>query len=134
MKAGQRAKNGSFARVLIVDDNSDAAQTTGMWLELKGHQVDVLIDGTKCLSQFDSFDPHVLLLDIAMPTVSGYDLAKIIRSQPKFDKLAIIAISGYADAEHARRSLDSGCNQHFAKPVDLNQLNEVIATALQDSG
>ncbi len=65
-------------RVLIVDDNSDAAKTMGMWLRYKGHLVEVVIDSTKCISSLEAFDPDVLLLDIAMPGISGYDLAKQI--------------------------------------------------------
>lgn len=76
LNPAQTAKNGSIARVLIVDDNSDAARTTGMWLELRGHKVVVLTDSTQCLSRLDSFSPDVLLLDIAMPNLSGYDLAQ----------------------------------------------------------
>src|ERR1700678_3074925 len=123
MDPEQRAKNGSLPRVLIVDDNSDAAETMGMWLELNGHKVVVVIDGKECLSQLETFSPDVLLLDIVMPGISGYDLATRIRAQPKFAKLPIIAISGYADGEHVRRSIASGCDHHFVKPVDLLLLN-----------
>ena len=133
MNPEQTARNGSLARVLIVDDNSDAAQTTGMWLELNGHKVIFVIDSKKCLSQLETFNPDVLLLDIAMPEISGYDLAKKIRAQPRFEKLPIIAISGYADGKHMQRSIASGCDHHLVKPVDLPFLNEVIGREFQKS-
>jgi CheY-like chemotaxis protein len=125
--------NRQIIRVLVVDDNSDAAHTTGMWLELSGHKVDVLTHSVECLPHLETFNPDVLLLDIAMPGISGYDLAKQIRSQPKFDRLVIFAVSGYGDAPHVQRSIDCGCDPHLVKPVDLHVLKEVIASEVQKS-
>ncbi|HEX4144765.1 MAG TPA: response regulator [Pirellulales bacterium] len=132
MNSGKAAENGSVARVLIVDDNSDAAKTTGMWLELTGHDVDVVVDASECLSHLEAFNPDIVLLDIAMPGISGYDLAKKIRLNPRFENLPIIAISGFADQGHAQMSMAAGCNQHLAKPVDLHALKDVIAEKVQN--
>jgi two-component system, chemotaxis family, CheB/CheR fusion protein len=132
MTPGQRTQDHPAIRVLIVDDNSDAAQTTGMWLELSGCKVDVLTDGTKCLPHLVSFNPDVLLLDIGMPDISGYELADQIKSRPEFETLPIIAISGYADAEHMQRSIAYGCSRHLIKPVDLQVLNDIIIQEIQN--
>jgi CheY-like chemotaxis protein len=118
----EKTSNGQAARILIVDDNFDAANTTRMLLEYSGHRAEILIDGRECLSRMASFNPDVVLLDIAMPGISGYDLAKQVRSQPQFEKLPIIALSGYADGEYVQRSLDFGCNRHLIKPVFLDVL------------
>jgi CheY-like chemotaxis protein len=128
-----RAKAGSLARVLIVDDNADAAVSLGLLLEFNGYAVDVVTEATACQSHLESFKPDILLPDIAMPRISGYELVSRIRSQPKFEKLPIFALSGYADSEHIQRSLDFGCNQHLIKPVSLDVLDEAITRAVQES-
>jgi two-component system, chemotaxis family, CheB/CheR fusion protein len=131
MNAVQGVQNGLVTRILIVDDNADAAETTGMWLELTGHQVETVTDSSKCWSRLEAFCPDAVLLDITMPGISGYELAKKIRAQSKFEKLTIVAVSGYADGEHAQRSIDVGCDRHLVKPVDLNVLVEVIADEVE---
>ena len=88
MSTGQRPKNGTAPRILIVDDNCDAANTTVMWLNIRGYKAEAITDSTECLSHLESFKPDVLLLDIAMPQVSGYELARTIRANPRFESLA----------------------------------------------
>jgi len=122
MTASPAAANGSLARVLIVDDNRDAAQMLGILLQRSGYEVDVLLNSTECLSRLESFRPNVLLLDIAMPEISGYELAKQIRTRPEFERLVIFAISGYGDRKHVQWSLEAGCDRHLVKPVDLSAL------------
>jgi CheY-like chemotaxis protein len=122
LHASPAAANGSLVRVLIVDDNLDAAKVLSILLRHSGFEVDVVIDSTQCLSHLETFNPAVLLLDIAMPHVSGYDLAKEIRTRPQFEQLVIFAISGYADSKHAQWSLEAGCDRHLAKPVNPQAL------------
>ena len=116
----------SVARLLIVDDEPDGAKTLGMLLERLGYPVLVVTDSTQCIEQLESFKPDVIFLDIAMPNLSGYDLAGQIRSRPGFEEVAIIAISGYADQEHSERSIDAGFDLHLAKPVQLIALEAAI--------
>ena len=118
-------------RILIVDDYPDSARVLGILLQRFGHSVDVLSNGAECLARLESFRPDVLLLDISMPNVSGYDLAKQIRSQPEFSRLALIALSGYADAEHADASLAAGFDDHLAKPANPATLGPAMARAIQ---
>ena len=118
-------------RILIADDNRDVGTVLGILLRRCGHAVDVVNDGAQCLSHLESFTPDVLLLDILMPDVCGYDLAKQIRSQPEFSTMAIIALSGFADAEHAELSLAAGCDEHVAKPADPSTLGLAMARAVQ---
>jgi CheY-like chemotaxis protein len=127
MNASLAATDGSLGRVLIVDDNPDAAKLLGILLQHSGYETDVVFDGTQCLSHLESFSPDVLLLDIAMPTVSGYDLARQIRTRPRFEGLVIFAVSGYADFKHANWSLEAGCDRHLVKPVDFGALLAGIA-------
>jgi two-component system, chemotaxis family, CheB/CheR fusion protein len=129
----ETVKDSPVPRVMIVDDNVDAAKTTGVWLGLTGHEVEVVVDSKMCLGRLESFCPHVLLLDLAMPGLSGFEIAKRLRAQPRFAKLAIIAVSGFADVKHVQQSADFGCDQHLAKPVDLHFLKRVIASEFQKS-
>jgi CheY-like chemotaxis protein len=122
MQASPAAANGSLVRVLIVDDNPDAAKVLSILLRHCGFEVDVVIDSTLCLSHLESFSPDVLLLDIGMPKLSGYDLARQIRTRPEFGQLVIFAISGYADSKHAQWSLEAGCDRHLVKPVSPQAL------------
>jgi DNA-binding response OmpR family regulator len=123
--------NGSQTRVLIVDDERDGATSLGMLLKMRGYTVEVVTDSTECPARLDSFNPDVLLLDIAMPRMSGYDLAKQIRAQWRFDRVAIIAISGYADQQHTALSLESGCDQHLVKPADLATIETILAQTIE---
>jgi DNA-binding response OmpR family regulator len=119
-------RDGSPIRVLIVENDRDAATTLAMLLKLRGYEVEIVLDSTECLPHLESFQPDVILLDIGMPKVSGYDLAKSIRGQRRFDHVGIIAISGYGNREYKARSLESGCDQHLVKPVDLDTLEAAI--------
>ena len=131
MISTQSVKNDSARRILIVDDAPDTGKVLGMLLERHSYRVEVVTDGGQCLSCLQSFRPDVVLLDIGMPTISGYDLAKEIRAQPKFDRVALIALSGYADPQHAKLSLEVGCEKHLAKPVGLADMEKAIAEGLE---
>src|SRR5690242_16222570 len=135
MSTGQASNgqelNGSRPRVLIVDDERDGATALGMLLKLRGFVVEVVTDSTLCVPTLESFRPDVVFLDIAMPNVSGYDLARQIRSKSEFERLAIIALSGYADNAHKAQSIGSGCDDHLVKPVDLTTLEAAIAREMQ---
>jgi PleD family two-component response regulator len=123
--------NGYSARVLIVDDDRDGAVSLGMLLKLRGYTVEVVTDSMQFVSCLESFRPDIIFLDIAMPNVSGYDIAQQVRMHSTFNSVAIVAISGYADEAHKARSLASGCNQHLAKPVDLSTVERTIAQELE---
>jgi CheY-like chemotaxis protein len=119
------------ARVMIVDDEPDGARSLAKLLEIRGCKVHVTTDGTQTLDDLRQFVPEVLLLDIAMPKVSGYELARQIRAQKQFEPLPIIAVSGYGDREHRALSLEAGCSQHLVKPVMLATLEEAILRAFE---
>lgn len=119
------------ARVLLVDDEPEGAKTLGMLFSRCGYTVEVVTDSTQCISQLDSFKPDVVLLDIAMPRISGYSLAKQIRSRSEFDGVAIIALSGYCDNQHKQWSIDAGCDEHLVKPMQLTEIETVIARQVE---
>ncbi len=113
-------------RVVIVDDDAEVATSLGILLEAQGYAVKIVVDGTEALDQVRNFVPHVILLDIVMPQISGYQLAKDIRGEPGFANVPIIAISGYGDADHQERSLEAGIDHHLLKPVKFAVLSQLL--------
>ena len=112
-------------RILVVDDNADAAESLGMLLEVRGDEVRVAYDGLEALGVEAEFHPAVVLLDIGMPRLSGYDVAKRIRLA-RGDAVLMIAITGWGQEDDRQRARDAGFNHHFTKPVDFETLLALI--------
>ena len=113
-------------RILIVDDNKDLATSLARLLGLLGHEVEVVFDGRKAIEAVRIYRPRVLLLDIGLPLVDGYQVARTLR-QEGFHDILIIALSGYGQEEDRRRSREAGMNHHVTKPVDVKTIAELIA-------
>jgi PAS domain S-box-containing protein len=124
--SGPRAKPESMQRVLVVDDNCDAAESLGMLLEMEGFKVSVAYDGVGALAALESFEPDIALLDIGMPGMDGYELARRIRATPRGRNLMLVALTGWGQAEDKKRSADAGFDEHLTKPVDPEMLSRVI--------
>jgi signal transduction histidine kinase len=114
-------------RVLIVDDNVDAAASAAVLLRLLGHQVETASDGPAALAAAASFAPEVAVLDIGLPGMTGYELARALRACPEHRELVLIAVTGYGREEDRRMSLAAGFNRHLVKPVDPSALIQLIA-------
>lgn len=121
-------------RVLIVDDNRDAAVMLRKFLEMQDFQARAVTDSAKALEHIAEFRPHFILLDIAMPGLTGYDLCKLIRQRPALMYVPIIALSGYSDAAHASMSLQAGCDFHLAKPLDIKLFRQIISQIVEKHG
>lgn len=115
-------------RVLVVDDNRDAAVTLGMLLEAQTHQVQLTFDGHTALEVAASFRPDVVLLDIGLPGIDGYEVARLLRADPAMKDTLIVAISGYGQEDDRRRSQQVGFDYHLVKPVDPTVLQGILAT------
>ena len=115
-------------RILIVDDNKDLATSLARLLRLLGHEVEVVFDGRQGIEAARIYRPRVLLLDIGLPHVDGYQVARTLR-QEGFHDILIIALSGYGQEEDRRRSREAGINHHVTKPVDVKTIAELIARA-----
>jgi len=124
--AGSAAVEPVPCRILVVDDNIDAASTLGMLLRLDGHVTRLAHDGMAALEVAEQFAPDVVLLDIGLPKLDGYEVAKRLRAQPGGEDTVLIAISGYGQEEDRRRAHQAGFNRHLTKPVDF----EVLRSAL----
>lgn len=115
-------------RILVVDDNVDAAQTLSMLLEELGHDVRTAHTGPSALAATDDYQPSLLLLDIGMPGLNGYEVAKRIREQSHFDDVVLVAITGYGQEADRQLSRQAGFDHHLVKPADLRQLERILAT------
>jgi CheY-like chemotaxis protein len=114
-------------RILIADDNPDAADSLAMLLELEGHEVRVAHLGRTALSVAQEFRPDAALLDIGMPDLTGYEVARELRREPWGASVQLIALTGWGQDGDRRQALEAGFDHHLTKPVDLERLAELIA-------
>jgi CheY-like chemotaxis protein len=117
------------ARVLVVDDNVDAANTLGTLLTLQGISVALAYDGAAAVEAVRAGAPDVVLMDIGMPRVNGYDAARQIRSQPGGNRIKLIALTGWGQYADRRLAEQAGFDFHFVKPVDFTALLGCLAQA-----
>lgn len=113
-------------RILVVDDNRDAADTLAILLKLKKHRVQVRYSGREALEAGESLQPDVILLDISMPEMDGYQTARLIRQQPWGQNVLLISLTGYGQQQDKQRSLEAGFDSHLVKPVDLAVLTQLF--------
>jgi CheY-like chemotaxis protein len=114
-------------RVLVIEDNVDGAETLAAVLELQGHRAHIAIDGPSGLSRARELKPNVILCDIDLPGLSGYEIARTLKAEGGLEATRLIAVSGYARADDRRLALDAGFNAHLAKPVSVDELNALLA-------
>jgi len=117
-------------RVLIVDDNVDAADTLAVLLEAAGYNVRTAIDGPRALRTLDTFTPDIGILDIGLPSMDGYELARRFRAEPRAARMRLVALTGYGRDPDRHRALDGGFDEHLVKPVSAERLLEVLGTLL----
>lgn len=118
-------------RVLVVDDDIDAARSLAMLLEGNGHSVALAHDGTRALSVATQFQPHIALVDIGLPDLDGYELARRLRANPQLQEIALVAVTGYGHSDDSIRSYQAGYDEHLVKPVRFTALEEILARAAQ---
>jgi signal transduction histidine kinase/ActR/RegA family two-component response regulator len=112
-------------RILVVDDHRDAANSCALLLRAMGHEVEIAFDGIAAIEHAREFKPQVLLLDIGLPAMNGYDVARTLRSEG-FEQAVMVAVSGYGQPEDRKRSHDAGFDHHLVKPVDQATLSAVL--------
>jgi signal transduction histidine kinase/DNA-binding response OmpR family regulator len=114
-------------RVLIVDDNVDGAQSLGLMLQLAGHKVSIVHDGPTALKTAPEFRPDVVLLDIGLPEMNGYEVARRLRELPELADTLLVALTGYGQEEDRQRGREAGLHHHLVKPVDPSVLTRLLA-------
>jgi CheY-like chemotaxis protein len=117
-------------RILVADDNRDAAASLATLLALDGHEIRVAHDGSVAVEAAEAFRPDIVLLDIGMPKLNGYEVAQRIRAAPWGQSMMLIAVTGWGQSEDKRRAHEAGFNQHFTKPLDLDAFGAFLGNAL----
>jgi CheY-like chemotaxis protein len=115
-------------RVLVVDDNCDAARSLGMLLKYLGADVQVVHDGPAALRAVEEYRPSTVLLDLGMPKMDGYEVARRIRERAEFDQVTLIALTGWGQDDDRRRTRAAGFNHHLVKPADISSLQMLLST------
>jgi CheY-like chemotaxis protein len=115
------------AAVLLIEDNCDARQSLRTLLEHEGHAVDEAADGATGLAHAEASEPDIVLIDIGLPNLDGYEVARRIRAR-RGARPILVAITGYGQADDRRRALEAGFDAHLTKPVVPDHLVEILAT------
>jgi CheY-like chemotaxis protein len=127
---GKVAAAGAGARrILVTDDNRDAANSLAMLLKLGGHQVATAYDGIEAVQKAQEYKPEVILLDIGLPGMNGYEVCRSIREKPWGKDIRIVAVTGWGQEQDRRNTRDAGFDHHLVKPVTVSALSEVLVTA-----
>ena len=121
-----KAQESPSLRILLVDDHDDSAQTFAVLLERAGHQVSIAHDGFEALTAVSTFQPDVILIDIGLPGMDGYELAQVLRKTPALKNTPLVAVTGYANSEDRERSRQAGFDYHLAKPVELESVLKLL--------
>ena len=127
---GEQPRASAGCRILVVDDNRDAAESLGLLLETMGHEVRVAHAGEEGLLAMRAFAPMVVLLDIGMPDMDGYEVARRIRSEEGSGRAVLVAITGWGQDEDRRRAREAGFDHHLTKPVDPAELQKLLAAGI----
>jgi CheY-like chemotaxis protein len=115
-------------RVLVVDDNIDSAESLAVVLRLYGHDVRLAHDGEVALEEALSFQPDVMFLDINLPKMDGYEVARRLRLEPAMRGMTLVAMTGYGQEEERRRTREAGFHSHLVKPVDFDMLRDLLSS------
>ena len=134
-REGTRATAGVVPRrVLVVDDNVDAAEMLSMVLELRGHETRTAHDGPGALAAATDWSPEVVFLDIGLPGMDGYEVARRLRRDPAFAETVLVALTGWGSADDKLRAREAGLDVHLTKPVDVADVDDVVARRRRPTG
>ena len=120
-------------RILVADDNRDNADSCTMLLQMDGHEVRTCYSGPDALAVAAEFMPHMMLLDIVMPEMTGYEVARKVRAAAWGRKVVLVAITGWGQVEDRRKALEAGFDHHFAKPISMDVIKPLIAQCRADA-
>jgi CheY-like chemotaxis protein len=123
-KRWKRAAAGVGKRILVVDDNADGAKSLTMMLRLLGNDVQMAHDGVEAVEVAEQFRPEVILMDIGMPRLNGYEATKRIRENEWGRGISIFALTGWGQDSDRELSREAGCDAHLVKPVNLPELEQ----------
>jgi len=113
-------------RILLADDNVDFATSLGELLSARGHDVRIVHDGAEAIREAEQFEPEVAFVDIGMPKVHGYDVARQLRSQPATAGALLVAVTGWGQEADRKRAREAGFDRHLVKPVDPADIEQIL--------
>lgn len=122
-------KTSSPRRILVVDDHADGVASLTMLLTMVGHETSTAFDGLEAIGVAEKFDPHIVLLDLNLPKLDGYEACRRIRSQKWGKSMMLVAVTALGGDADRKKSLDAGFDMHLVKPVDAETLMIVLAAA-----
>jgi signal transduction histidine kinase len=125
-RSGTPVRQRSPRRLLLVDDNVDAVESLAILLKADGHDVRVAHDGAGALALIESFRPDLVVLDIGLPGMNGYEIAQRIRARPELGAPTLVALTGYGQQEDRKRARAAGFDHHFIKPADVHALQRLL--------
>jgi CheY-like chemotaxis protein len=131
---GDQAEEMRHRRILVVDDNRDAADSAGTLLLLWGHQVKVAYDGPSAIAIARDFRPEVCLLDLGMPDMDGYQVAQQLRAEPELKGMLLVAMTGFDRDADRQLSREAGFDSHLVKPVEIAALQELLNASTPVAG
>jgi CheY-like chemotaxis protein len=132
MEAAKAIKGVKARRILVVDDNGDAAALLAVLLQLEGHEVQTAAGGDEAIDTVESFRPEVILMDLEMPGIDGFEASRRIRARPWGSTVLIAAVTGWGQDVDRRRAQEAGVDLHFVKPVDTTALLGVVTRSLNE--
>jgi CheY-like chemotaxis protein len=121
-----RSQRLPVCRILIVDDNREAAESLGVLLEELGATISLAFGGQEALQVIDAFEPEVVMLDLGMPGIDGYEVCRRIRAVPAYHHMLLVALTGWGQDEDRERSRSAGFHHHLVKPLNVQKLRWVL--------
>ena len=113
-------------RVLLVDDNLDSVETLSMLLRVKGHDSRTAETGEQAIEIADEYQPHIVILDLSLPGIDGYEVAQRLRHRPYGPNLLLVALTGWSGKDIRNKAAEAGFDFHVVKPIDWQQLEQVL--------
>jgi two-component system CheB/CheR fusion protein len=132
--AGQPRADRCRVRVLVVDDDFSVAESMAVLLQLEGHEVSIAQTGQEALALARTFRPQVIILDIGLPVMDGYEVARRLRQQPETQQVVLIALTGYGDEQAQTEAKAAGFDHHLIKPVDPEVLSALLVAGPTGEG
>jgi len=119
-------------RILVVDDNENCAKVMMWTLEMMGHTLQMALDGPTAIGLAKSFHPEIVILDIGIPGMNGYEICQTMRMEPVLINTTFIALTGWGEKEHMKRSKEAGFDYHLVKPLDMEALKNILLVQDKD--
>jgi two-component system OmpR family response regulator len=116
----------SRQRVLLVDDNTDSSEPLSLLLQAKGHETRVAVEGAEAIAVADEFQPHCVVLDLGLPGMDGYEVARRLRERPYGASLTLVALTGWAGKDVRAKAAEAGFDYHLVKPVNWEELEQIV--------